>query len=75
MDFKQVGLVFTAENAAVTNYKFRDKSFAAAGATAHYRISMVNEQKELTYLPVQKVELSSYAFSAGKDGIAASNEK
>ena len=56
VDFKQIALVFTAEDGQFSAYKFRDKNFAQAGSAAYYRIGLVNDKKELTYLPVRKVE-------------------
>lgn len=61
--FKQIALVFTGEDNALVDYKFRDKGYAASGNTVYYRIGMVGENKELTYLPVQKVEPSSSAIA------------
>lgn len=58
-EFKPVGLVFTSEDEQFTDYKFRDKSFAAAGTAAYYRISIVSNEKELTSLPVKKVGLTA----------------
>jgi hypothetical protein len=66
VDFKQVALVFTSEDTQFSNYKFRDKGFAAAGNIAYYRIAMVSEQKELTYLSVQKVDLASSIISGSE---------
>jgi hypothetical protein len=59
VDFKQIALVFTSEDAQFSDYKFRDKGFAAAGNNAYYRIAIVSDQKELTYLPVQLVDLGT----------------
>ena len=59
VDFKQIALVFTAEDPGFSAYQFRDKTFAQAGRTAYYRIALVNGKKELTYLPVRKVETSA----------------
>jgi len=56
VDFKQIALVFTAEDEQFSAYKYRDKNFAQAGSTAYYRIVIVNDKRELAYLPVQKVE-------------------
>lgn len=58
-EFKQVALVFTSEDANLVNYKFRDKGVASANGTAYYRICIVNDQKEITYLPVKKVDLAT----------------
>lgn len=58
-EFKQVALAFTSEDANLVNYKFRDKGVASATGAAYYRICIVNDQKEITYLPVKKVDLST----------------
>ena len=63
ISFKQIALVFTAEDASFTNYQYRDKGFASAGAAAWYRIAVVNATKELTYLPVKKVDVTSSPVS------------
>ena len=55
-DFKQVALVFTSEDMQFTDYKFRDKTFNASGNAPYSRIVLVNDQKELTYLPTKRVE-------------------
>lgn len=57
--FKQIALVFTAEDASFSNYQFRDKAYASAGAAAWYRIALVNANNELTYLPVKKVDVAA----------------
>lgn len=62
-NFKQIALVFTSENPAFCNYKFRDKGYTESGNNVYYRIAIVNDQKELQYLPVKKADLSSTAFS------------
>jgi hypothetical protein len=62
--FKTIALVFTSEDEKFCDYKFNDKTFASAGNTAYYRVTIVNDHKELTYLPVKKVDLSSTSFSA-----------
>ena len=58
-EFKQVALVFTSEDANFVNYKFRDKGFASANGAAYYRICIVNDHNEITYLPAKKVDLSA----------------
>ena len=63
VDFKQVALVFTSEDIQFSDYKFRDRGFAAAGNMVYYRIAIVGEQKELTYLPTQKIDLASSTIS------------
>ena len=63
-DFKTIALVFTSEDEKFCDYKFNDKALAAAGSTAYYRVTIVNDHKELTYLPVRKVDLSSTSFSS-----------
>lgn len=62
--FKQIALVFTSEDESLTDYAFRDKNFSAAGSSAYYRITIVDEQKELTFLPAKKVDFSAAAISA-----------
>jgi hypothetical protein len=57
-EFMQVALVFTSEDSTFSAYKYRDKNFAGLGNTIFYRIVIVNEQKELIYLPVRKVDVS-----------------
>lgn len=57
--FKQVAIVFTSEDAQFAAYKYRDKSLATSGDAVYYRIGMVSEQKELVYLPVQKVAVAA----------------
>lgn len=63
VDFKQVALVFTAEEASFSDYKFRDKGYSSSGNAVYYRISIVSDQKELTYLPAKKVDLTSAVSS------------
>lgn len=67
--FKQIALVFTGEDNAVVDYKFRDKAYASGGNAVYYRVGMVAENKELTYLPVQKLEAASHdvAFDAANE--------
>lgn len=75
VDFKQIALVFTAEDEQFSAYKFRDKNFAQAGSTAYYRIAVVSDKRELTYLPVQKVETSvatvAVTTSVSADAVAS----
>lgn len=54
-EFKQIALVFTAEDNQLVDYKFRDKGYASAGSAAYYRITIVNDRREATYLAVRKV--------------------
>jgi hypothetical protein len=64
-EYKQIALVFTAEDNQLVDYKFRDKGYASAGSAAYYRIAIVNDRHEATYLPVRKV-----AFSNGTSSVA-----
>jgi len=57
--FKPVAVVFTAEDPAFCTYAFRDQMEAKGGSEIYYRIGLVNEQKEVTYLPVRKTSFSS----------------
>ncbi|HEU4903665.1 MAG TPA: hypothetical protein VFT06_12755 [Flavisolibacter sp.] len=63
-EFKQIALVFTAEDSQLVDYKFRDKGYASAGSAAYYRIIIVNDRHEITYLPVRKV-----AFATGTSSV------
>lgn len=56
--FKTVAMVFTSENPELTAYAYKDRTASADGKAVFYRIASVSEYKELTYLPVQKVEIS-----------------
>lgn len=54
-DFKTIGLVFTSEDNNFSDYAFKDRANAIAGVNElYYRVVIVSEQKELTYLPVKK---------------------
>ena len=57
--FATLALVFTADEAAWTAYNFRDRQVNVSAGDVYYRIALVNEKKELTYLPVVKLALSS----------------
>lgn len=57
-EFKQIALVFISEDPSFTDYKFRDKGYTAANEAVYYRIGLVNDRKELSYLPVRRMELS-----------------
>jgi len=55
VEFKTVGLVFTSEDNNFSDYAFRDKVSEIGGAIeVYYRVGIVSDQKELTYLPVKK---------------------
>lgn len=59
-EFKTIALVFTSEESNFCDYKFKDKLVASEENSAmYYRIAIVNEQKEMTYLPVKKVAFST----------------
>jgi len=75
-EFKQIALVFTAEDTNFSDYKFNDKAFAAAGNAAYYRVTIVNDKKELTYLPVKKVDFGTanhLTNSISSDAVASRN--
>ena len=55
-EFKQVGLVFTSEDPQFSDYKFRDKNYTISGNAPYYRIVLVNEQKEMAYLPARQLQ-------------------
>lgn len=58
VEFKTIGLVFTSEDSNFSDYAFRDKVNEIAGVDeVYYRVGIVNDQKELTYLPVKKTGL------------------
>ena len=57
-EFKTIALVFTAEDADFVNYQYKDKSFSASNNAVYYRITIVNDKKELTCLPVKKLMFS-----------------
>lgn len=52
--FKNAGVVFSADDASITTYQFRDKSVSNKGKSVFYRIAQVSDHNELTFLPVQK---------------------
>jgi hypothetical protein len=62
-EFKQIAMVFTWEDAQNNAYKFRDRGFTTSGVSLYYRIGVVNEQKEVNYLPVKKVALSATSIT------------
>lgn len=56
-DFKQCAIVFTSEDPAFTDYKFRDKiSNAPQGLV--YRLALVSDQKSVSYLPSKALNTS-----------------
>lgn len=58
--FKTIALVFASEDSSFCDYGYRDKSYSLAGNNeVYYRIAIVNEQKELTYLPVRKTTVAN----------------
>ena len=64
--FKTIALVFTAEDPGFRKFSYKDKSFGSTGGlTVYSRIAMVNDQKELTYLPVKKAALSATSHTSG----------
>lgn len=55
VEFKTIGLVFTSEDSNFSDYAFRDKANEITSVSeVYYRVAIVNDQKELTYLPVKK---------------------
>lgn len=52
IDFKQCAIVFTSEDPAFVDYKFRDKIGTLSQGLV-YRIALVSEQKRITYLPAK----------------------
>lgn len=52
VDFAQCAIVFTSDDPAFTDYKFRDKiSNTSQGLV--YRLALVNDQKRISYLPAK----------------------
>lgn len=68
-EFKPVALVFTSEDEQFADYKYKDKTPATTGSALYYRVSIVNSQKELTYLPVQKVVLAGAVSALQKQAV------
>jgi hypothetical protein len=65
VEFKTVALVFTSEDSSFCDYGYRDKAFASGGGNeVYYRIAIVNEQKELAFLPVKKATTAN-ALASG----------
>lgn len=56
-EFKQTAIVFASEDPQLVNYKFKDQDLSSDSGTVYYRIGIVNDKKEVTYLPVQEVSL------------------
>ena len=57
-EFRQVAIVFTSDEAQWTSYNFQDKNSAPFNGVVFYRIALVNDRKEVAYLPVTKVNVS-----------------
>jgi hypothetical protein len=56
--FTSVAVVFASDDTQWTAYNYRDKSITASASAVYYRIALVSEKNELTYLPAKKVGLS-----------------
>jgi hypothetical protein len=63
-EFKQIAVVFTSEDPGFTDFQYRDKGYTASGNTVYYRIAIVNDQKEISYLPMKMVMLSNNGNTA-----------
>lgn len=70
-EFKQIALVFTGEDNGLVDYKFRDNGYASAGSAAYYRIAIVNDRHEATYLPVRKVDFPNGTSAVAEESTDA----
>jgi hypothetical protein len=52
IDFKQCAIVFTSDDPAFVDYKFRDKIGSLSQGLV-YRVGIVNDQKRVSYLPAK----------------------
>ncbi len=62
-NFKQAAIAFTGEDASFTDYKFRDKNLNTQTGSLYYRIGLVNQAKDVTYLPVSKIAVKKPAIT------------
>lgn len=68
VDFKQAAMVFTSEMPDFKNYKFKDSDISSANGAIYYRISIVNDKKEITRLPIKKVLVVDTLFQIQNNG-------
>lgn len=66
--FGPLAVVYTSDDTALTAYHFRDKQVNVSEGTVYYRIALVDAKKEMTYLPVVKLALSSASTTVVASG-------
>lgn len=71
-NYKQSAMVFTDD--AITDYKFRDRNVTAASNVVYYRIGLVNNSNELSYLPVKMVKFNAQTLSRNSQALSFSTE-